>query len=177
MAKREALRELQSRLAERLQLARAQGAQLSWLAVQVGSERYLFPLQQSGEIFPYAQSVPVPYTSSWFKGVANLRGGLYGVVDLAEFFTKFAHPSRGFTPNSDTRLITFNTATGTNCALIVDKLVGLRNETAFVEVSPAQEGRADCVSQLFTDAEGVKWMELDLARLAAHVDFLSISTA
>ena len=27
----------------------------------------------------------VPHTQPWFAGVANLRGGLHGVVDLALF--------------------------------------------------------------------------------------------
>ena len=51
MANREALRELQSRLAGRLQAARTEGVQASWLAVEAGGSRYLFPRAQSGEIF------------------------------------------------------------------------------------------------------------------------------
>src|SRR6476661_1398918 len=85
MANREALRELQSRLASRLQAARTEGVPASWLAVESGGRKFLFPLSQSGEIFPYTSAQAVPYTQSWFLGVANLRGGLYGVVDLASF--------------------------------------------------------------------------------------------
>src|SRR3954470_22053598 len=85
MANREALRELQSRLASRLQAARTEGVQASWLAVEAAGAKYLFPLAQSGEIFPFANPQPVPYTQPWFMGVANLRGGLYGVVDLSSF--------------------------------------------------------------------------------------------
>jgi twitching motility protein PilI len=87
MANREALRELQSRLASRLQAARAEGVQAGWLAIEAASSKYLFPLSQSGEIFPYAATQTVPYTQNWFLGVANLRGGLYGVVDLASYVT------------------------------------------------------------------------------------------
>src|SRR3954470_24498959 len=85
MANREALRELQTRLATRMQAARAEGVQASWLAVEAAGTRYLFPLAQAGEIFPFASTHPVPYTRPWFLGVANLRGGLYGVVDLAAY--------------------------------------------------------------------------------------------
>ena len=42
--------------------------------------KYLFPLGHAGEIFPWTPPQPVPYTEPWFLGVANLRGGLYGVV-------------------------------------------------------------------------------------------------
>ena len=83
MANREALRELQTRLASRLQAAREEGVAVSWLAVKAGGVQYLFPLAQSGEIFPLASVQPVPYAQSWFLGVINLRGGLYGLADLA----------------------------------------------------------------------------------------------
>lgn len=52
MANREALRDLQSRLASRLQAAKAEGLSISWLAVRAGGQDYLLPLAQSGEIFP-----------------------------------------------------------------------------------------------------------------------------
>ena len=85
MANREALRELQTRLATRLKAARTEGLAVSWLAVQAGGSNYLLSLAQSGEIFPWTDVQPVPYTQPWFMGVANLRGGLFGVVDFASF--------------------------------------------------------------------------------------------
>jgi twitching motility protein PilI len=54
MANREALRELQTRLATRLQAARSEGMSVAWLAVLAGGRNYLLPLGQSGEIFPTA---------------------------------------------------------------------------------------------------------------------------
>ena len=76
MANREALRELQVRLAGRLQAARVEGLSVSsWLAVESAGQSYLLPLAQSGEIFPWVAVQPVPYTQAWFLGVANLRGG------------------------------------------------------------------------------------------------------
>src|SRR3569833_1018880 len=73
MANREALRELQARLASRLQAARTEGVQASWLAVESGGSKFLIPLGQSGEIFPFTAAMPVPYTQTWFHGVAGLR--------------------------------------------------------------------------------------------------------
>src|SRR5512139_3265595 len=52
MANREALRDLQARLASRMQAAKAEGLSISWLAVRAGGLDYLLPLAQSGEIFP-----------------------------------------------------------------------------------------------------------------------------
>ena len=80
MANREALRELQARLAKRLQAAQTEGMSVSWLAVKAGGHNYLLPLGQSGEIVPLSNLQPVPYSKAWFKGVLNIRGGLFGVV-------------------------------------------------------------------------------------------------
>ena len=75
MANREALKELQTRLAARLQAAKAEGvAVASWLAVESGAQHFLLPLAQSGEIFSWTGVQPVPYTQPWFLGVANFSG-------------------------------------------------------------------------------------------------------
>src|SRR4051812_22089636 len=127
MAKREALRELQARLATRLQAARTEGVQASWLAVESGGAKFLFPLSQSGEIFPFASTLNVPYTQSWFLGVANLRGGLYGVVDLASYVGGHAPVQRSDAGRAESRLVAFNAAFDVNCALLIDRLAGLRD--------------------------------------------------
>ena len=134
MANREALRELQSRLASRLQAARTEGVQASWLAVESAGARYLFPLAQSGEIFPFANAQAVPYTQPWFLGVANLRGGLYGVVDLAGFVAGGAPAMRSDATRAESRLVALNSMLEVNCALLIDRLAGLRNLDAFVIV-------------------------------------------
>ena len=108
MANREALRELQSRLASRLQAARTEGVQAGWLAVEAAGSKFLFPLAQSGEIFPYTQPQQVPYTQGWFLGVANLRGGLYGVADLASFVSGQAPVQRSDAGRAESRLVALN---------------------------------------------------------------------
>ncbi len=85
MANNEALRELQTRLAQRMQVARSEPAVHAWLAVECAGQGLLLPLEQAGEIFTAGRVMPVPHTQAWFAGVANLRGGLHGVVDLAVF--------------------------------------------------------------------------------------------
>lgn len=92
MANKEALRELQQRLAERLQTVREHAPARNWLAVEVAGHGFLLPLEQAGEIFPLSATQSVPHSQPWFLGVANLRGQLNGVVDLAVFLG-LAHPS------------------------------------------------------------------------------------
>jgi twitching motility protein PilI len=175
MANREALRELQARLASRLQAARSEGVQASWLAVESGGRKFLFPLAQSGEIFPFSATLPVPYTQPWFLGVANLRGGLYGVVDLASFVSGQPPVPRPEAVHAETRLVALNSALEINCALLIDKLSGLRNLDAFASSSPAPEGAPDYFGTGYTDSNGAYWQELNLQALAQQPQFLSIS--
>ncbi|HEY8051086.1 MAG TPA: chemotaxis protein CheW [Ramlibacter sp.] len=175
MANREALRELQARLASRLQAARAEGVQASWLAVESGGRKFLLPLAQSGEIFPYSSTLPVPYTRSWFLGVANLRGGLFGVVDLASFVGGQAPAQRTDASHAESRLVALNSALEINCALLVDRLAGLRNMDAFSTSSPPPDGAPDFFGTGYTDSNGAFWQELNLQALAQQPQFLSIS--
>jgi len=175
MANREALRELQTRLANRLQAARSEGVQASWLAVEAAGARYLFPLAQSGEIFPFAHPQPVPYTQKWFLGVANLRGGLYGVVDLAGFVSGRPPVARTDAGRAESRLVALNAALEINCALLIDRLAGLRNLEAFTASGEPPAGSPAYFGIRYTDASGASWQEINLQALAQHSEFLSIS--
>lgn len=175
MANREALRELQSRLASRLQAARTEGVQAGWLAVEAAGRKYLFPLAQSGEIFPYAATQAVPYTQDWFLGVANLRGGLYGVVDLASYVSGQAPAQRSDAGRAESRLVALNQLLELNCALLIDRLAGLRNTDAFVSSSGAPEGSPEYFGSGYTDAGGAYWQEINLQALSQQPQFLSIS--
>lgn len=175
MANREALRELQSRLASRLQAARTEGVQASWLAVEAAGARYLFPLAQSGEIFPFASPQPVPYTQAWFLGVSNLRGGLYGVIDLASFMAGRAPTVRSDATRAESRLVALNTVLEVNCALLIDRLAGLRNLDGFSSSSEPPAGSPDYFGSGYTDANGVYWQEINLQALSQQPQFLSIS--
>jgi twitching motility protein PilI len=175
MANREALRELQSRLATRMQAARAEGVQASWLAVECAGTNYLFPLAQAGEIFPYATTQHVPYTRSWFLGVANLRGGLYGVVDLAGFVGNPRTEPQTEASRAESRLVALGATLEVNCALLIDRLAGLRNRAAFTTSAEPPEGAPAWQGPSFTDAQGAVWQEINLQSLSQQPEFLSIS--
>ena len=176
MANREALRELQTRLASRLQAARSEGVSASWLAVKSGSANYLFPLAQSGEIFPLANLQPVPYARGWFMGVVNLRGGLYGVVDLAGFIDDGSARPRTEQVLAESSVITLNASMDVNCALLVEGLAGLRNAEAFTGSQAPPAGSPPFFGNCFTDTQGISWQEINLRSLSQLPAFLSIST-
>ncbi len=175
MAKREALRELQSRLAERLQAARTETRTASWLAVECAGAGLLVPLATAGEIFPAGALLPVPHTQAWFLGVANLRGGLHGVVDLAAFLG-LRPPLARDAVREQARLLAFNPTLGSHCAVLVDRLAGLRNRQQLqpepADGTPLPEFAA---GGRWRDADGRLWQEVDLAALARHELFLAIA--
>jgi twitching motility protein PilI len=173
VANREALRELQTRLAERMQAARREQRGQSWLAVECRGHGLLLPLEQAGEIFPPAALMPVPHTQPWFVGVANLRGGLHGVVDLAKFLGLPAAPAAE-PGREQSRLVAFGAALGLNCALLVDRLAGLRSTDQLQAAAADTAPRPVFAGGLWLDASQRPWQALDLARLAQDEHFLSI---
>jgi twitching motility protein PilI len=173
MANREALRELQTRLAERMQAARREQRGQSWLAVECRGHGLLLPLEQAGEIFPPSAVMPVPHTQPWFIGVANLRGGLHGVVDLARFLGLPAAPVQE-PGREQSRLVAFGAALGLNCALLVDRLAGLRSTDQLKPAADDVPDRPVFAGGVWLDDSQRAWQALDLARLAQDEHFLSI---
>ncbi len=174
MSNREALRELQSRLAQRLQQARTETRVQSWLAVECAGLGLLVPLATAGEIFPFSALLPVPHTQPWFMGVASLRGGLHGVVDLAAFLGLRA-PLSADAVREQAQLLAFNPVQGAHCAVLVDRLAGLRS-AGQLEAEPADgQARPAFAGQRWRDAAGRVWQEIDLAALARFDQFLAIA--
>ena len=174
MANKEALRELQTRLAARLKTARAEAASVSWLAVECAGRGFLLPLHEAGEIFAMTSIVPVAHAKPWFLGVANLRGGLHGVVDLAAFLG-VKGVERGVEPGRErVQLVAFNAALELNCALLVDRLAGLRSAAQMTAEPATAVARPAFVGEHYRDAAGREWQELRLAELARHESFLRV---
>jgi twitching motility protein PilI len=175
MANRDALRAFQSRLATRLQAARTSGVSASWLAVEAGDANYLFPLGHAGEIFPWTSPEHVPYTEPWFLGVANLRGGLFGVVQLSAFVSgASAEPVINEGARAQSRLVALNELLEVNCALLIDRLVGLRGVDAFVASQAPEADAPAWLGHSYTDAAGARWQEINLQALSQQPQFLSI---
>lgn len=174
MANKQALRDLQTRLAQRLQAARSEGVAASWLGVELGGGKYLFPLSHSGEIFPWSTTQFVPYTQAWYLGVANLRGGLYGVVDFASYLSGAAPAIRSDMARNESRLIALNAALEVNCALLIDRLAGLKSAKSFVDVADSRADAPVFFGKRLTDETGAQWQEINLQMLCAELNFLSI---
>ncbi|MFY8019416.1 MAG: chemotaxis protein CheW [Inhella sp.] len=170
MGNKQALREFQQRLAAKLQAARTQTQTARWLAVECAGLGLLLPLKQAGEIFSPVPLTTVPYTEPWMLGVANLRGGLHAVVDLAQFLGLRDQP---LSPQEG-RLVSINSELNINCALWVDRLLGLRSDEQ-LQAPLAIDGQRPHFAVGERDDEfGRRWQLLDLDLLARFEPFLNI---
>jgi twitching motility protein PilI len=165
MAGKISLRDYQRDLAERLRNAGA-GRAASMLGVQVDDEAWLVDLREAGEVVPVPAITPVPLTRPWFKGVANIRGNLYSVVDFAAFLQR-----KSVVPGDQSRLLLLSERFRLGAALLVDRSLGLRNPA---QLTRKEGEQAAWTRAQYADAEGRQWKELDLAQLAQHADFLGV---
>jgi len=170
---KQGLRDLQQRLAERMQAVRETTQVASWLAVECAGVGLLFSLTQASEIFTPVPLKPVPYAKPWLAGVANLRGGLVTVVDLGLFLgLRDAQALRA--DAGAQRLIALNAELNINCALLVDRLAGLRSAEQLQAEPPEAGPRPRFAGPRWRDADGRAWQQLDLEALSRHEQFLHI---
>lgn len=168
MARRTGLREFQMAVAERLRTASSRTALASRLGFQVGADSWFVSLSQVSEVVPVPQSVPVPLTHSWFRGVANVRGNLYSMIDFSAF-----QGGEPISSGAERRVILVNERLVGGAGLLVSRMLGLRNPEQFnVAVKPADA--PPWVGGAFTDAGGTRWLELDLPALVREQRFLEV---
>jgi len=168
MARRTGLREFQISVAERIRTASSRTALASKLGFQVGSGNWFVALHQVNEVIPVPAMVPVPLTHSWFRGVANVRGNLYSMVDFAAFQGSDATSS-----GMERRVILVSDRLIGGAGLLVSRMLGLRNPEQFTALPRPADAPA-WVGGAYSDAGGVRWLELDLPALAGEQRFLEV---
>jgi len=167
MAKRGSLREFQAHLAKRLAGASERSA-AGLLGVQAGGEYWLLSLSDSGEIVPLPPLTSVPLTKPWFVGIANIRGSLYAVADFSSFQGREATPQ-----NTSSRLLLIGTRHGNNAALLVTRMLGLRNADTLKPLA-AEANAPPWSAQAYADDEGRRWKLLNVRELLADQQFMEI---
>lgn len=174
MPSKDALRELQLRLANRLQAARERPREAGWLAIECATVGLLLPLAQAGEIHTARQVAPVPHAKPWMVGVANLRGQLSTVIDLGSFL----HLRQPVAPGAlrpGAQLVMLNPSLRVNAAILVDRLAGLRDPESLERLPSAVEPRPGFAGPAWRDPQGRVWQALDLAALVQDPQFLDVA--
>ena len=170
MAARISLRDYQRGLAERLRGAQAGAMAASKLGLQVGQDPWLVDLADAAELIPVPPITAVPLTRPWFRGVVNVRGNLYNVVDLPAFFG-----GSPVAPGEQARLLLLAERFLMRSALLVDRSLGLLDAR---ELSPHADApsASPWIRGLHADQGGRIWRELDVRQLVQHAAFLGVAS-
>lgn len=168
MARRTGLREFQISVAERIRTASTRAALSSKLGFQVGADNWFVALNQVNEVIPVPQLVVVPLTHSWFRGVANVRGNLYSMLDFSAF-----QGGEAIASGMERRVILISDRLMGGAGLLVSRMLGLRNPEQFT-AAPRPADAHTWVGGVFTDAGGSRWLELDLPALVREQRFLEV---
>lgn len=166
MAKRISLREFQQDLTRRLSEMSGANRGSALLAVTAGGENWLVELSDAGEIIAAPSLTEVPLTRNWFRGLANVRGNLYSVVDLAAFCGE-ALPAL----TNESRMMLIGTRHGLHTALLVSRALGLRNPDDF-EVEDSFSDTRPWIGGALRDSQNRLWKRLIIRPLLSDARFL-----
>jgi twitching motility protein PilI len=169
MAARTSLQDYQRELAERLQTA-ATRRSTSKLGLRVGDDAWLVDLADAGEVLPVPAITPVPLTRPWFKGVTNIRGKLYNVVDFPAFLG-----GDSVSIGEQARLLLVGERYRTSCALLINSALGLRNPADLQRIV-TNGAKPSWIKAQYKDKDGKTWQELDLPLLVQDPNFLGVGS-
>ncbi|WP_137936149.1 chemotaxis protein CheW [Chitinivorax sp. B] len=170
MAKKISLREYQESVVAKLQTSLASTtASASKLGLQIGNERWVVDLQDTSEVVALTEMAPVPLTHNWFRGVANVRGNLYSVIDLPAFFG-----GEYSVLTSSSRLLLVNPHFISNSALLVTRMLGLRGLQS-METLDVPPDSPPWLGGKLRDQDGIVWNVLDISALTTHPQFLQVA--
>lgn len=141
----------------------------SGVTFNVGDIRMTCHIDRISEILPCPQTTPVPGAKPWIIGLANVRGELLTVVDLAWFLTGVRTPV-----TARNRLL----ATNLNKApigLLTDEVFGQRH---FLDsdATPAEQGENPLLREVVIKQHHVgneTWQELNIDQLFNSAEFLN----
>jgi twitching motility protein PilI len=162
MSKRLNLREFQQNLIDRLQDKEMSEDPVSTLGVQIAGKNWLVELADISEVLPLPKLISVPFTKPWFRGVANVRGNLYSVADMAAYDHNGAASG-----DSNNRVLLVAERYAFNAALLVDRVLGLRDARGW------QKNEVDGQIE-YQDEQGSNWRKLDIPGLLEQAEFLQI---
>lgn len=166
MAKRISLREYQEGVMARLRSVAATAQVDARLGVKIGGNNWLLDLSDVAEVMPLPVISPVPLVHSWFKGVANLRGNLVSVSDIAAFMG-----TGSLSSSPAARLLLLHPRHILHSAILVDKMLGLKH-LADLTLDSSAEKSSEWSGDVYRDAAGAAWCSMNISALVVQPAFL-----
>jgi len=116
------LREFSTQLAQRLKEAPNLPNEPTRLAVRMGTENYLVEMGLAAEIVSLPEIARVPWTKPWYRGLANVRGRLVGVVDLQQMMGR-----EPLSADLGLQLLVLGEGLGVAAGILITRAFGIRN--------------------------------------------------
>jgi len=170
MSKRLNLREFQQNLIDRLRVKDLSAARVDTLGVQIAGRNWLVDMVDISEVLPLPALTAVPFTRPWFRGVANVRGNLFSVVDMAAYEHSGTAASTGsgqVSGDANNRVLLVADRFAFNVALLVDRVLGLRDARTWSQSEV--DGQIE-----YRDEQSASWRKLDVRGLLGQAEFLQI---
>ncbi len=149
------------------------GGEWAGVIFRIGEVRLACNIEDVSEFLPIPSFTPVPGTKPWILGLANVRGDLLTIIDLAWFLN-----GERTNVTMRTRLLAA-TLRGRPVGLLVDEVFGQRQfvssegkKTRLPKKSPIR----GYVQKQYRSGKDV-WQELDLDSLFSTAEFLNGAAA
>jgi len=163
------LREFSTQLAQRLKEAPNLPNEPTRLAVRMGTENYLVEMGLAAEIVSLPEIARVPWTKPWYRGLANVRGRLVGVVDLQQMMGR-----EPLSADLGLQLLVLGEGLGVAAGILITRAFGIRN-LKDLESLEAPASQVVWERSRYRDLEGMTLTELDLRELATAPAFTAIN--
>lgn len=144
-------------------------ASASKLGVTINGFNWLVALDDISEVIPLPEITRVPQTQPWFMGMANVRGNLYALTDLASFL---GYPAATISANS--RILLVHQKFEMNSGFLVERLIGLRSTEDMEKQDDIGEQAVWYVSQ-YKDSNNETWHEMDIGKLLDQHEFMQVA--
>lgn len=163
------------RLADRARRrARGDGdiAQNQWsgVAFKLGDLNLIAPLGEVSEVLTLPELYSVPLTKSWMVGIANVRGRLLPIADLAQYLQVKQHRHR-----LDQRKVLVMDEANVFSGLLVDRVIGIQHfmESQYHGVNElANQAIGQYTHGMFVK-ENQKWYIFMPSKLAQDAQYLN----
>jgi twitching motility protein PilI len=163
------LREFSTQLAQRLKEAPNLPNEPTRLAVRIGAENFLVEMGLAAEIVALPEIARVPWTKPWYRGLANVRGRLVGVVDLQQLIGR-----EPLAAEQGLQLLVLGEGLGVAAGILITRAFGIRN-LKDLEALEAPASSVGWEHSRYRDLDGMTLTELDLRELAKAPAFTAIN--
>lgn len=163
--------EILARIGNRAEEADVLASQ-SRLGVSIGQEYVLVNLDEISEVVPAPELTPVPLACPWFLGIANVRGVLYSIVDLALLGEDELNRCSPAQIKDSSRVLLFHEQFRQQAGIVADRVIGLRKIGQMQARMPARTLPFWAKKNVYEDESGATWLELDIEALIMSRQFM-----